>query len=259
MPEMKTWTADGTTYEIRDAKALPKAGGEMTGWIDFGNADRGLSWTMNDGTTITIRPYVSGNVLQIVRKPVDDTAKNCFLVKSDGTIATDVPIPLTSGGTGVTTLAALKSLLGITQRLYMVTGEILSSKEGGTTRGVGRATVHITPDRVARVDYAVKITKAGSVAGIYGVGIDAALLSSINANIPTITPKAGGVCTYYNTDGTVHTIKQGHGGTHTAHSTAWALGRIYNDNGAYGSWSDSNFESSVGTLITGTCYGTVAS
>ena len=93
---------------------LPKSGGDLSGWLNFGNANRGLKWTTDDGTEIQLRPYVSGNMIQFVMKLADGTTKNAFGIKSDGTITTDYSIPIAAGGTGAKTAEGARSNLGIT-------------------------------------------------------------------------------------------------------------------------------------------------
>lgn len=47
---------------------MPKSGGDMTGWINFGQATRGLRWKTADGTEFSLRPHAEGNVFQVTRK-----------------------------------------------------------------------------------------------------------------------------------------------------------------------------------------------
>jgi hypothetical protein len=47
------------------AALLPKSGGTMNGYIDFGKNSNGLSWTTKDGTIIHLRPYYNENEFQI--------------------------------------------------------------------------------------------------------------------------------------------------------------------------------------------------
>lgn len=144
----------------------------------------------------------------------------------------------------------------LTQRMYVVKGTILTSD--GTARGSGTATVHITPDGIARIDYAVAITESGTVENSYSVGLDIALLRAANQNIPAITPINGGICVYYKADGILNVEKTQYGGFHASwiNNGRWSLGRVYSADGQDGSWPDTGFV--VGQTIVGTCYGQVA-
>ena len=72
-------TADSFTGEVKwsNLKDVPSylatVGGEMTGAISFGQHSYGLEWKLADGDVYTVRPYVEGNVFQIVRSPADGT------------------------------------------------------------------------------------------------------------------------------------------------------------------------------------------
>ena len=50
---------------------LSRSGGEMTDYILFGTHTAGLSWTLNNGDRMELRPYVGGgrDVFQLVRVP----------------------------------------------------------------------------------------------------------------------------------------------------------------------------------------------
>lgn len=52
---------------------LSRSGGEMTDYIRFGTHTAGLSWTLNNGDRMELRPYVGGgqDVFQLVRVPGD--------------------------------------------------------------------------------------------------------------------------------------------------------------------------------------------
>ena len=50
---------------------LPLSGGDMTGWVNFGQETRGVTWETADGTVFSLRPYMAGNVLQVTRKTPD--------------------------------------------------------------------------------------------------------------------------------------------------------------------------------------------
>lgn len=65
---------------------LPLSGGDMTGWIDFGQATRGLRWKTNDGTVFTFRPYAAGNVLQVTRRMADGTEYGTLNIYANGRV-----------------------------------------------------------------------------------------------------------------------------------------------------------------------------
>lgn len=55
MPDMSTWTANGVTYDIKDAKAFPKTGGKLDGGIEVG--DKLLLYTSEtEGGNIVVKP-----------------------------------------------------------------------------------------------------------------------------------------------------------------------------------------------------------
>lgn len=153
--------------------------------------------------------------------------------------------------------AAPKSAL--TQRVYNARGEFFTAHAPGTTRGSGTATVHITPDGIAKVDYAVRITTSGTDQTMFSVGPSIEKMREINPNIPRIVALHGGVCTVYR-DNQVDVSITGYGGSHDAVSThdtvMWDVNRIYTAEGATGPWADTAFVE--GHYIVGTCYGRVA-
>lgn len=48
-------------------EVLLKTGGDMTGWINFGQETQGIYWTTDNNTKFSIRPYAPGNLFQITR------------------------------------------------------------------------------------------------------------------------------------------------------------------------------------------------
>lgn len=64
---------------------LPLAGGDMTGYISWGNvANAGLEWTTDNGTTIHLRPYSPANVFQITMKPSGGTEFGAVNIQTNG-------------------------------------------------------------------------------------------------------------------------------------------------------------------------------
>ena len=59
---------------------LSRSGGEMTDYIRFGTHTAGLSWTLNNGDRMELRPYVGGgrDVFQLVRVPGDGSLRQGY-------------------------------------------------------------------------------------------------------------------------------------------------------------------------------------
>ena len=68
---------------------LPLTGGDMTGWIDFGQATRGLRWKTDDGTVFSLRPYAAGNELQVTRRMADGTEYGTLNIYANGRISVE--------------------------------------------------------------------------------------------------------------------------------------------------------------------------
>ena len=67
---------------------LPLAGGDMTGYISWGNvANAGLEWTTDNGTRIHIRPYSPDNTFQITLQPNGGTEFGAFNMDTSGNIS----------------------------------------------------------------------------------------------------------------------------------------------------------------------------
>ena len=67
---------------------LPLAGGNMTGYISWGNvANAGLEWTTDNGTRIHIRPYSPANTFQITLQPNGGTEFGAFNMDTSGNIS----------------------------------------------------------------------------------------------------------------------------------------------------------------------------
>ena len=67
---------------------LPLAGGDMTGYISWGNvANAGLEWTTDNGTRIHIRPYSPANTFQITLQPNGGTEFGAFNMDTSGNIS----------------------------------------------------------------------------------------------------------------------------------------------------------------------------
>jgi hypothetical protein len=61
----------------------------MTGWIDFGQATRGLRWKTNDGTVFSLRPYAAGNELQVTRRMADGTEYGTLNIYTNGRVTVE--------------------------------------------------------------------------------------------------------------------------------------------------------------------------
>lgn len=66
--------------------AFPKAGGEVDGYINFGQNSNGLQWTTGDGTVIRMRPYVPTNLFQITLARPGASETSTFTMTSAGDI-----------------------------------------------------------------------------------------------------------------------------------------------------------------------------
>ena len=110
------------------------------------------------------------------------------------------------------------------------------------------------PNGIARVDFNIKITTSGTSSSNFQCGLNRDLLSSINSNIPTITPIKGGSLTYYATSGSVTDNKMDYGGLMTSVNQFWQPARIYDTSGSIGSWGADQYVANQ--RIIGVCYGT---
>lgn len=104
--------ASKPVYSAGEVGAVPSAGGNVTGWLDFGNVTRGLRWESANGTAWELRPYVAGNIFQIVVTPPGEATFGALTINADGTPNFARALPITSGGTGATTKKAARKNLG---------------------------------------------------------------------------------------------------------------------------------------------------
>ena len=148
-----------------------------------------------------------------------------------------------------------------TQRTYVVYGMFVNdpTTTGGGIRGTGSASINIDSNGLARIDFAVMIEQAGIAnENAYNYGINRDTFMLINPNIPTITPKPGGIVTFYNYDGTINNDLTGWGGTFEEKGSFWTPGRVYTRDDIYGMsglWEQVML--TQGMRLIGTCYGTV--
>ena len=68
------------------AKKLDLTGGDMQGWIDFGNQLRGLKWTVGNGDYYTVVNEPNSNLFQIVRQPHNGTIYAPLNITENGQI-----------------------------------------------------------------------------------------------------------------------------------------------------------------------------
>ena len=234
--------------------ALPLSGGRMTGDIDMGQSTptsgaKRLLWETADGVRFYIRPY--NDVFQIVRQD-SNGSYNALGFKSDGSVTMDTPVNWRNA-LGVYSKAESDAL--VRTRMWSVRGNIVRSISG-TAVGYGKAMVYIVGKTVV-VEFEAKITTAGTVSNLFDVGIEVAVLRSLNTGIPEFTVVNGGIIHYYNSDGTIDTSMEGYAGEATLNTAEnrWAFARLYDTNGSIGPWADNRY--TVGKIITGTVYGTL--
>ena len=159
----------------------------------------------------------------------------------------------TPASIGVYSRAEIDALL-TKKRLYFVSGLLLDAN-GDTTEGVGTATINVDTNGIARIDFSIKITQTHTTS-TFDFGINPALFTSKNANIPTITPVDGGTLVMIDTE-SKYGGGNGYSGTFQTGSGRWRPSRMYDTAGGIGGWASANMD--AGMVLTGTCYGTVNS
>ena len=138
------------------------------------------------------------------------------------------------------------------RRLYFVSGKLLDAGDD-TTEGVGTATINIETNGIARIDFSIQIIAKGT-ASSFDFGINPALFTAKNANIPAITPVSGGVLVIISTSGS-YGSRNGYGGTFQVDRGRWRPARMFNTDGDIGGWTSSDVD--VGAAFVGTCYGAI--
>lgn len=212
------------------------------------NSKQGIKFDTNaDGSWFALRPYLPNNILQITK----NDSSSLFMIDSAGNVTIE-------GEISSPTISSLKQ-----KRNYVVKGGFFNPGGGGSVVGNGVATISISPNGTARIDYSLKITKDGTLSNNLYYGINRDLLKILNSDIPTITPISGGKAIVYNSDGTLNTNLNGMGMMHNARTQFWNLCRLYtvstDDNnittGTTGEWFETELKKDM--YIIGTCYGTV--
>lgn len=61
----ETYSPKNHSHTAADVGAITSAGGEVTGYLDFADTNKGLAWKTANGTIIHFRPYSPSNTLQI--------------------------------------------------------------------------------------------------------------------------------------------------------------------------------------------------
>lgn len=138
---------------------------------------------------------------------------------------------------------------------FRVTGRLLNSIDD-TVEGHGIAEIYLYKNGVAIINYSILCTTSGSSTSKFQWGLNRDLISGLNADIPTITPK-GGTMTYYETNGTVSSSssgRNGYAGALTPYTQFWQPSRVYNLDGQVGGWPAGNFVANQ--RIVGTAWGT---
>ena len=138
------------------------------------------------------------------------------------------------------------------RRLYFVSGLLLDANDD-TIEGVGTATINVDTNGIARIDFNIKITQTYTTS-TFDFGINPALFTAKNANIPTITPVDGGTLVMISTD-SKYAEGNEYGATFQTDLGRWRPSRMYDTAGSIGGWASANLD--AGMVLTGTCYGTV--
>ena len=67
-------------------EVLLKTGGDMNGWINFGQETQGIYWTTDNNTKFSIRPYSLGNLFQITRTEPNGNEHGALNIHYDGMV-----------------------------------------------------------------------------------------------------------------------------------------------------------------------------
>lgn len=142
--------------------------------------------------------------------------------------------------------------IALSKKQYYLANGVLLDASDSEIRGTGTATVCVETNGISRIDFSIKITAASTSQSSFDYGINPALLTAANANIPAITPMHGGVLSILY-EGTYRDIN-GYGAYLTG-ANRWVPTRVYGVDGAAGLWGSTVLP--VNTVLVGTCYGTV--
>jgi hypothetical protein len=274
MPEMKTWTANGQTYEIVDAKArdhmsntvnphgvtLEQIGAAPATMvksfaddhpsvvdmlnIDVAKRDRASGnmqpahVSTEDASTLINSPVASGPFYAI--RTVDVVPVGHVLVRLEelypkhGRVWTAM-YDVNSGWVNGDPNRGVWRVNRSQTRYCYTHGVILNDHSSGV-RGIGTATITIEPEGLAKIDFVITISTSGRSDSQhdYHYGINRDQFVAIDSGIPYITPLTGGTITFYNQNGTLNTELTGYGGTFTGLDNFWQPCRVYQQNGEHG-------------------------
>lgn len=118
-PTVPSWAkaSKKPTYTASEVGAVPKVGGDMTGYINFISSTKnaeGLKWTTQDGTVFYIRPYFVSNRLQVVVSPQGGSAEAVVKVESNGAVEIIKDLNVTGKSTLSGELNASGGIRGVT-------------------------------------------------------------------------------------------------------------------------------------------------
>lgn len=116
------------SYSAGEVGAVPSAGGNVTGWLDFGNFTHGLRWYGSNGTLFELRPYVDSEIFQLVITPPGGAGFGALTINSDGTPNFAKALPVTSGGTGATDAAGARNAI---EAAHYTEGIVKVNNQGG--------------------------------------------------------------------------------------------------------------------------------
>ena len=231
-PSTITLEDDLTNYDLVLFQLGATAGDALFSMIyDVADLSAGDTVGAGSSTNIFVWYYYTDATTLTLRV----SAGNVYMSKIIG-------IKLNSGGGGGGEVSATH---------YHVFGIILDSHSGGTMTARGCADITITGN-LARVDFMITEKYDATHSDGYNWGINPALFTQIDSNIPLITPIAeqGSWDAFgYNRD------RMQYGTTFDLTGNRWRPVRYYTTNGDTGAWS----ETAIPDQYRGTCYGTIQS
>ena len=145
------------------------------------------------------------------------------------------------------------------QHRFRVYGEIAGTPTG-TARGSGCATIIIDSSGLARIEFQIVVTAAGTNTSDYTFGLRIANLQAGAPDLPAMSAVFGGDLLYYTAEGALDMTLMGSAGMPgiLSDNSGWNFGRQHSLDtpDSVGVWPDSVFK--AGTRIRGVCYAQIA-